>query len=77
MEDQGSNTTIIYQIDNSGVERLLTEQTELLTEQREFIEASVSELHGDAAVLIASIWLLCGIVVGAAVGILIYKLWRA
>lgn len=55
----------------------LTQLEILLQEQNELISASVEQLHGDAAVLIASIWLLCGIVVGAAVGILIYHLWRS
>lgn len=75
--ESGGNTTIIYDVNLGPVESMLTEQNELLTEQREFIQASVEELHGDAAVLIASVWLLCGIVVGAAVGILIYRLWRS
>jgi len=67
--DSGS-TTIIYDVNLAPVEALLTEQNEL-------IRASVEELHGDADVLIASVWLLCGIVIGAAVGVLLYRLWRS
>lgn len=66
----GGSTTIIYDVKLGPVESLLTEQNEL-------IKAGFEQLHGDASVLIASLWLLCGIVVGAAVGILIYRLWRS
>ena len=66
--DEGS-TTIIYNVDLSQVETLLTEQNELL-------QTSFEQLHTDAEIMIGSLWLLCGVVVGVAVGLLIYKLWR-
>lgn len=66
--DEGS-TTIIYNVDLSQVETLLTDQNELL-------QTSFEQLHMDAEILIGSLWLLCGVVVGVAVGLLIYKLWR-
>lgn len=68
--DGSGGTTIIYDVNLAPVESLLTEQNDLIRDGFE-------QLHGDASVLIASIWLLCGVVLGAAVGILIYKLWRS
>ena len=53
-----------------------TDQTQLetlLVETNEHFE----QLHTDCEILIASVWLLCGVVVGVAVGMLIYKLWRS
>lgn len=68
--DGSGGTTIIYDVNLAPVESLLTEQNDL-------IRAGFEQLHGDNSVMIASIWLLCGIVVGAVVGILIYRLWRS
>lgn len=54
------------QTSTQTVETLLVEQNE-----------KIDQLHADAEILIASLWLLCGIVVGAAVGFLVYRLWRS
>lgn len=83
-----SSTTYIYSIDNSGVERLLEEQNEFLQERAtlydemleerfEYWEERMNSLHDDLSVQIASMWLLIGVVIGAAVGKLIYHLLRA
>lgn len=69
----GGSTTIIYDVNLTQVETLLQEQKELLevsNEQRE-------QLHVDAEILIASLWILAGAVVGVAVGYLLYHLWRS
>lgn len=66
--EEGS--TIIYNVDLTQVETLLTEQNEL-------IKAGFEQLHTDAEIMICSMWLLCGVVVGVAVGLLFYRLWRS
>lgn len=50
-----------------------TQLETLLVETNEHFE----QLHTDFEILIASVWVLCGVVVGVAVGMLIYKLWRS
>lgn len=76
MGGESGSTTVIYQIDNSGVESLLTEQNELLTEQHTEIIQYLEAIEGATIATVAMLGLLCGIVLGIAVARLFYSLWR-